>query len=51
VITGGVWSKVTAEASVVAVTAGPALPARSVNAIENVIAPSVSPASSVTVAV
>ena len=48
---GAVWSKVTPEAFVGAVTAVPALPARSVNASAKATAPSVSPAASTTAAV
>ena len=50
-INGAVWSKVTAEAFVVAVTAVPVLPVTSVNVSEKVTAPSVSPAPIATVAV
>ena len=48
---GSVSSKVTAELSVVAVTAVPAAPVTAVNARENATAPSVSPAASAAVAV
>ena len=48
---GAVWSKVTAEAFVVAVTAVPALPVRSVNERAKATEPAVSPAAIVIVAV
>ena len=43
VMTGGVWSKTTDELSVVVEITKPALPARSVSAIEKGTAPSASP--------